>query len=174
MIPYGTLEGATVYHAALGNEAWSAADKSDAQRSAALLRGSRALDGRYGSLFPGQKSGGYAQARAWPRTGAYNHCAQEEIPTNIVPSEIEYAAYELALIELVEAGSTTPTLNLGRLTKSESVDGAASRSFFSPQEMMMLTPGSILDGFRPTLLTVSDLLGCYLRPANSRWVATVV
>lgn len=173
MTPYGTLPAALAYHTALGNAQWlDSVTYSDPLRTAAMLRGSRSLDGRYGRLFPGAKFGGYLQERAWPRVGAYDSCAQQNIPDGYIPPAIEQAAYELALIELVNPGATTPELNLGRITKSESVDGAASRSFFSPGEMNLR--GNVLDGFRPTLLTVSDLMSCYLKPAVGLWAATVV
>lgn len=176
MIPYGTVEDALEYHLALGNEAWLDDTKDDAQRLTALIRGARALDGRYGRMFPGEKTGGYTQVRAWPREGAFDYCAGEELPTSLIPLSIIHASFELALVELAQPGAATPTLSLGRLTKSESVDGAASRSFFSPDEMALKTgPGGVLDGYRPTLTSVSDLLSCYLKSDTwDRWSAVVV
>lgn len=169
---YGSLADALIYHTDSGNDLWSDPTKTDAERLSALVRGSRALDGRYGLLFTGAKTGGLAQVRAFPRTGAFDYCAQLEVDAGSVPVAITQAAYELALIELVAAGSLTPSVTAGRLTKSEAVVGAASRSFFSPEELGMT--GNPLNSFRPTIMAVEDLLSCYLKPARGFWAAVVV
>lgn len=169
---YGSLADALAYHAEVGNTQWADPAKTDPERLSALVRGSRALDGRYGVTFAGFKTGGLAQVRAFPRTGGFDYCAQLELDPNVVPLAIEQAAYELALVELASPGALTPTVGFGRVTKSEAVEGAASRSFFSPRELGM--EGSLLNGFRPTILAAEDLLVCYLRPARGLWAATVV
>nr|WP_081623594.1 DnaT-like ssDNA-binding protein [Hoeflea sp. 108] len=70
---YGTLAGATAYHADWDNSAWVATGVTDAKRNAALVRAAAALDGHYGGQFPGRKTGVRVQALAWPRTGARDH-----------------------------------------------------------------------------------------------------
>lgn len=168
---YGSLAGATAYHEAVGNTVWLDSGYDPVAWTAALTRGSRSLDGRYGKQFSGVKAGGYSQELQWPRIGAYDSCSMMDIPDDHIPLSIERAVYELALIEIQFPGTTSPTINLGRLTKSESVDGAASRSFFSPAEMAIM--GDVIDGFRPTITVVSDLLGCFLKNRNY-WSAVVV
>lgn len=169
MSHYGTLVGAADYHDAVGNTAWAASAYTDPQRTAALTRASRALDGRYGMQFAGVKSTS-DQRLAWPRNGGHDFCSDTPVPPGQVPLGVIEAAYELALIELQGPGALSPSLTTGRITKSEAVVGAASRSFFSPEELGL---NGGLDAFRPTLTVAEDLLGCYLNRGR-RWIATVV
>lgn len=167
---YGTLAGAAAYLAATaGASAWAAG--SDGDREAALVRAASALDGRYGTRFTGTKAT-WAQRLAWPRVAAYDVCAQQSIPDGATPPAVEEAAYALAVMELTTPGILTPIVSFGRLTKSEAVVGAASRSFFSPQELGLTEDAAQL--FRPTLLVVGDLIGCYLKDTTRLWAATVV
>jgi len=158
---YGTLEGAAAYHDARGNAAWSAAGVTDSQRTAALVRASAALDGIYGPRFPGHKAGGRTQALAWPRTGAFDRCAGEDIPDDEIPQAVVSAAYELALAELQAPGSSSPTITPGRLVKRQKVEGI-EREFFGPSEGVS---GSA-DAMRPVLMAVEDALRCILVPAS--------
>lgn len=169
MSHYGSLAGALAYHQSLGNEVWASLTYTDAQRTGALTRASRALDGRYGSMFAGVK-GSSTQREAWPRIGGFDYCAQVPVPDGTVPDGVVEAAYELALVELQRPGSLSPSVVGGRLTKSEAVVGAASRSFFSPEELGM--KGGF-DAFRPTLTSAEDLLSCYLLRQRP-WTARVV
>ena len=171
MTHYGTLEEAALYHASVGNAAW-ATTGTDSARTAALVRASRALDGRYSTRFAGVRAA-VGQRLAWPRLDGYDVCAQQDIAPGVIPQGVVEAAYEMALVELQRPNSLSPTLSLGRLTKSESVSGAASRSFFSPEELGISDPNSPLQAFRPTLMIVEDLLACYIL-STRRWVATVV
>lgn len=152
---YGTLEGALAYHQARGNVAWTDASKTDEQRSAALVRASSALDGMYGARFEGHKSGGRSQELAWPRTGARDHCADEDIPSDEIPQGIINAAYELALVELQSPGTSSPSVTPGRVTKREKVD-SIEREFFGPES------GPDADSMRPVLSAVEDALRCLL------------
>lgn len=154
---YGTLAAATLYHDARGNAAWSASGVTDAQRTAALVRASGALDGQYGSQFPGYKTGGRAQTLAWPRTGARDACADEDIPDDEIPVQVENAAYEIALAELQRPGSSSPTITPGRVVKRQKVD-TIEREFFSASEGSPMSP----DAMRPVLMAVEDALRCIL------------
>lgn len=158
---YGNLPGALAYHEARGNAAWSATGVTDPQRTAALVRASSALDGIYGSRFAGHKTGARAQALAWPRTGAFDHCAGEDIPSHEVPQEVVNAAYELALAELQAPGSSSPTVTPGRLVRRQKVD-TIEREFFGPGDG---APGSA-DAMRPVLMAVEDALRCVLSPSG--------
>lgn len=154
---YGDLPGAAAYHDARGNAAWSAAGVTDPQRAAALVRASSALDGIYGNRLAGRKTGGRTQVLAWPRIGAHDYCADEDIPSDEIPLEVVNAAYELALAELQAPGSSSPTVTPGRLVKRQKVD-TIEREFFGPGDGVSGTP----DDMRPVLTAVEDALRCVL------------
>lgn len=122
MAHYGDLPGALSYHTSNGNAAWLAAGITDGQRTVALVRGSAALDALYGPRFPGMRTEGRSQSLAWPRIGKDGEPIKDneggEVPSDEVPAEVEKAAYELALRELEESGSTTPDLDRGGEIKS--------------------------------------------------------
>lgn len=163
MVHYGTLPGALAYHeVSAGGSAWSAADVTDEQRTAALVRASRALDGQYGSRYPGTPSQGRSQPFAWPRKGAIDHCANEELPADVVPVEIERAAYALALVELLTPGASSPSFTPGAVNKREHVD-VIERERFGPSDGVALT----LDMQRAQLAEVEDLLRCLLVPKSA-------
>src|SRR5690606_22776375 len=111
---YGDISDASAYHVARGNTAW--ATYTSAQQLAALIRGSDYVDqryreklksGRWVSMFSGAKTGGRNQAREWPRTGATDY-EGNEIADDVVPVEVEHAAYEAALREAAAPGSLSP------------------------------------------------------------------
>lgn len=154
---YGTIQGAQDYHQARGNAAWLDDEKTEAQRTAALVRASSALDGMYGERFGGRKAGGRTQILAWPRVGAHDHCADEDIPDDEIPLAVTSAAYELALVELQRPGASSPTVTPGRLVKRQKVD-TIEREFFGPADGV---PGSP-DAMRPVLATVEDALRCLM------------
>jgi hypothetical protein len=172
---YGTLAAASAYHVLMGNAAWASLTYSDAQRESAMRRGARALDGRYAGQLSGTKLAA-GQALQFPRVDLFDNCSQSAVPDGVTPDAIVNASYELALLELVAPNSLSPTVaSLGRLTQSEAVSGAVSRSFFSPKDLaFLLGPGSPLNAFRPNVLVVEDFMWCYLNHAGRRWVASVV
>ena len=105
---YGTLAAADAYHSERGNATWEEAPEAD--RTAALVRGSDYVDNRYVyerngcwvSMFPGEPALGRLQQRAWPRIDVPDVDASE------VPIEVERATYEAALRELAAPGSLMP------------------------------------------------------------------
>jgi len=124
---YGTLEGADSYHAERGNAAWAAG--SEEARTAALVRATDYIDGRYRvllptgrwvSMFPGVRTLGRGQPNEWPRTGAVDY-AGSSIAADEVPGEVERAAYEAALRELQEPGSLSPDFIPASLVTREKV-----------------------------------------------------
>lgn len=165
MTHYGTLSGALAYHAARGNTAWSSVAVTDEQRTIALTRAAATLDGQYGPRFLGRRTGGRAQALAWPRVGVPDVDAGEDVDPEAVPPEVEAAAYEIALAELASRGSTAPQITPGRLTKSEVVD-VIEREFFGPSDGVAVT----VDSLRPVLLAAEDRLRHLMRAAGSRMV----
>lgn len=158
---YGTIEAAGAYHATTaGGAAWLAG--TEPAREAALIRASRALDGMYGKRYPGTPTAGRAQPLGWPRIGAYDHCTQEELPSDEVPVEVEEAAYALALVELQNPGASTPTFAPGAVNKREKVD-TIERERFGPADGVMLT----LENQRAKLAEVEDLLRCILTDSGA-------
>lgn len=161
MAHYGTLSGALAYHAvSAGGAAWTAAGVTDEQRTAALVRASRSLDGQYGPRFPGHPAAGRAQALAWPRAGAFDFCQvpPEALPEDAVPVEVENAAYALALVELSTPGASSPSFTPGRINKREKVEGI-ERERFSPNDGVLQS----LSAQRAQLAEVEDSLRCLLR-----------
>lgn len=119
---YGTIQGADNYALAIGNTAWGLL--APAEKNAALVRGSlyvdsfakRWIDDKCWLQFIGEKTGGWAQDREWPRFGILG------LPDNVIPKNIEYAAYEAALREAANPGSLNPDIDRTQLVKREKVD----------------------------------------------------
>lgn len=112
---YGTLTDALAYHAARGNSAWAASGVTDQQRSVALLLGSEFVD-TY--TYPGAKTDGRTQERAWPRTNVW--VDGEQLSDTEVPREVEYATYEAALLSLTGT-SLQPNQDRGGAIKKKRV-----------------------------------------------------
>lgn len=144
-----SVADADAYHLARGNTAWTSVSSSpDQGKSAALIRGTAAIDAKYRARFPGAKVGGRDQGIQWPRTGAYD-ADGNEIASDEIPQEYKDAIAEAALRELVEPGSMMPDLERGgdiRSLKAGSVaieyGGAAPAT----------TTFSIIDGILAPLL----------------------
>lgn len=89
------------------------------QKSAARQRGSLVID-RYEPRFSGRRTGGFAQERAWPRTGATTYYG-EAIPADTVPVAIVNASYEAAFLELTNPGSLSPVVTGSSTVKRKKV-----------------------------------------------------
>ncbi|AZR23488.1 DnaT-like ssDNA-binding protein [Xanthomonas vasicola] len=158
---YGTLAGADDYHLARGNTAW--ATGSEAARTAALVRGTDYIDGRYQvvlasgrwqSLFPGVRAAGRGQPNEWPRTGATDNAGAFIGPEEI-PGEVERATYEAALRELARPGSLSPDFV---------ASAQAIRKKVGPIEVAYSEKGA--DGGvpnRPVVTAIDEILGPLLR-----------
>jgi len=158
---YGTLERADAYHQERGNTAWAAGE--EVARKAAMLRGTAYIDGRYRvllpsgrwvSLFPGVRTAGRDQPDEWPRTGATDS-EGSRIPADEVPIEVEHAAYEAGLRELVRPGSLSPDYVASSL---------AIRKKVGPIEIAYSDKAA--DGgvpIRPVITVVDELLASLLR-----------
>lgn len=96
MAGYGTNDGFTAYATEAGYVFPDGT--TEAQKDAARQRGSLAVD-RYEPKFSGRRTDGYAQERAFPRTGAATYYG-EAIPSTEVPAAIINASYEAAFLEL--------------------------------------------------------------------------
>lgn len=155
---YGSVAGATTYHADRGNAAWAAA-ASDALRTAALVRASFALDAAYGARFSGSRPGG--QILAWPRDNA---TYADGTAISGTPTAVEYAAYELALRELASPGSMSPDVVTGKIKKRAKVgdievEYAVGQGTAAEQRPISLVVEGLLadllgSGFAPAILVV--------------------
>jgi len=126
MAGYGTDSALKAY--------WDAAGytyAADAPFAALRQRGSAYIDGTYGMRFPGQPTGGLAQEREWPRTGATAYGAALE--SDLIPTRVEQASYEAAYIELKKPGSLSVSFDPARKVKRQKVEGI-EREFFEPAD----------------------------------------
>ncbi|ULJ73600.1 DnaT-like ssDNA-binding protein [Rhizobium gallicum] len=117
MAGYGDNAGFTAYATAAGYV--FPVGTTEAQKDAARQRGSLVID-RYEVRFSGERTGGFAQERAWPRTGASTYYG-EAIPPDAVPVAIENASYEAAFLELTNPGSLSPVVTGSSTVKREKV-----------------------------------------------------
>lgn len=151
MSAYGTDAAFQTYAAARGNTTVAAA--TEANRDAARLRASEFIDGRYGSAFPGYRSGGRDQVRQWPRSFATDSEGWT-IQGDQVPEEVERATYEAAIRELATPGGLTPDVTLSTRVKSTTEKvGPLSESV----EYMSGTGG--VSDLMPVLTILDDILG---------------
>lgn len=116
-------------------------------------RGSNYIDGTYGARFSGTPTAGFAQERAWPRTGAYAY--GQPIGDTVIPDAVVKASYVAALADAKAPGSLSVTFTPGTnkvLTKVDSIEwdvvGDAS------------APGAMI----PVLTAVEGLLSPFLAP----------
>ena len=142
---YGTVTAADSYHLARGNSAWTGAD---AVKEIALLRASEYLDARYESMFSGWPVNRRDQVRNWPRSNAFD-IYDDAIPDDEIPVEVEYATYELALVELVTPGKLTPTVVQADRKKAVAVSGAVSVTYADALG---------IEAYRPVITAVDGIL----------------
>ncbi|MDX0408378.1 hypothetical protein CN059_26335 [Sinorhizobium medicae] len=117
MAGYGTNDGFTAYATEAGYVFPDGT--TEAQKDAARQRGSLAVD-RYEPKFSGRRTDGYAQERAFPRTGAATYYG-EAIPSTEVPAAIINASYEAAFLELTNPGSLSPVVTGSQTVKREKI-----------------------------------------------------
>lgn len=126
--------------------------------TAARQRGSMFVD-RYEFKFPGSRTGGFAQERAWPRTGAETYYG-EAIPSDAIPVAIENASYEAAFLELTTPGSLSPVVTGSATVKREKVGSLeveyASSSSTSVEDIVALAT--------PVVTSIEGLLWMFFRP----------
>ncbi|MER8925790.1 DnaT-like ssDNA-binding protein [Mesorhizobium sp. M0859] len=121
MAGYGDDAGFTAYAAAAGYTVPAGTI------AAARQRGSAYIDGTYGMRFPGQPTGGLAQERAWPRTGATVYGST--LASDLIPQRVIDASYEAAYLELVKPGSLSISFDPSKKVKRQKVEGI-EREFF--------------------------------------------
>lgn len=118
-------------------------------------RGSAYIDGTYGDRFPGSPTGGYAQERAWPRTGATTY-AGSEIPSDTVPAAVINASYAAAWVEAQSPGTLAVIATGSAVIKREKVA--------SLETEYAIPDGSAggLEAVTPTFAEVEGLLRPFL------------
>lgn len=156
MTGYGTNEGFTAYAAAAGYVI--PVGTTDDQKVAARQRGALVID-RYEPKFTGRRTGGFAQERAWPRTGASTYYG-EAIPSTEVPVAIINASYEAAFLELTNPGSLSPVVTGTSTVKREKigqleVEYSTSSSTDIDDLVALATP---------VVTSIEALLGQFLTP----------
>lgn len=144
-----------------GFNAWLAANGHalTGSLSAAVLRerGSAYIDGQYGIRFSGVPTSGFAQERAWPRTGA---CAYgQAIADDVVPVAVINASYAAAWQEASEPGSLSAVGSAASAVKREKVEGAVE------VEYQAASGSWSAESLSPVLTVVEGLLAPFLRPA---------
>lgn len=140
---YGTEAGLAAYAASIGATVPAGAVLP------ALVRASNYIDGRYGNRFVGGRTGGYAQAQAWPRTGAVTRDGFA-IPSGVVPDVIGNATYEAALRELASPNSLSPDYVASQLVTREKV-GDIEVAYAS-------TTSLGVDAVRPVVTVIDEML----------------
>lgn len=159
---YGTSVGADAYHSLRGNAAWAAA--SSPNRDSARLRASVSLDGMYQFRWPGVPTGGAEQERAWPRSEAEDYWGNP-IADNVIPLQVEQAAYELALYELQTPGASTPVV----IPSQQKVLTGVGSLRWTP----LKSDASVMDS-SPVLLLVEHILSSLVRRKGFYPTAAVV
>lgn len=90
-------------------------------------RGSSYIDGLYGPKFSGQPTGGLAQERAWPRTGA--EAFGQSIPTDTIPNAVIQASYAAAYQEAIRPGSLSVAVTAAGTLKRKKI-GPLEKEYF--------------------------------------------
>lgn len=156
MAGYGDKDAAQAYWTAAGYVVPDGT--TDAQITAALQRGSLVID-RYEQKFPGRRTGGFAQERAWPRTGASTYYG-EAIPEADIPAAIINASYEAAFLELTNPGSLSPVVTGSATVKREKV-GQLEVEYSVGSTVSV---EDIVANATPVVTSIDGLLWTFFRP----------
>lgn len=160
---YGTTIEADAYFEDRGVTSWL--ERSEDEKSGALIRASAYIDGRYRARFPGRKAGGRTQEREWPRTGATD-ASGDAIADNEVPAEIVRSTFEAAFRDIAAPGSLLPDFHAGQVVASKRVKAGPVET-----ETKFGTAGSSAAA-RPVFGVIEDLLAGLLVSEPSRTVTT--
>lgn len=120
-------------------------------------RGAGYIDGVYGARFSGIPTGGFAQERAWPRTGAYAY--GQPIGDSIIPDAVIKASYAAAWQEASSPGSLFAVGSAATAIKREKVgvievEYQANNGAWAVESLsLMLTA---VDGLLAPFLTPAD------------------
>jgi hypothetical protein len=122
-------------------------------------RGSAYIDALYGARFSGTPAGGFAQERAWPRTGA--HAYGQAIGDTVVPDAVIKASYAAAWQEASAPGSLSVVGSAATAVKREKVEGAVEVEYQANSGAWTAA------GLSPILTAVEGLLAPFLRSADA-------
>jgi hypothetical protein len=154
---YASINTADTYHSDRGNVAWAAAT---GDKSAALIRATQYIEGKYRGRWPGVRlrfpsfiAASEVQALSWPRYGALDFEGFPILP-NQIHAALVNATCEAALREVVSVGSLTPDLTSSNI-KTERA-GDTENEYF---------PGY---GLPPHVTVIDGILAPILRPAPPR------
>ena len=159
MAGYGSDQGLTDWLSANGHTMASGGPTSAVLRQ----RASDYLDGLYGPRFTGAPTGGVAQERAWPRTGATAY--GQSIPDDLIPDAVVSASYAAAWHESNSPGALSVTTTPGAQVTRIKVD-VIERELFEGGK----------DGaanVTPVLSTVEGLLAPFLKQGREPMVLVV-
>lgn len=153
MAGYGSDQGLTDWLTANGLTLPETAPTSAVLRE----RGAAYIDGLYGSQFSdrrfsGVPTGGFAQERAWPRTGASAYGVS--IDEDVIPVAVEQASYSAAWYEGNNPGKLAVAATQGGQVKRIKVD-VIEKEFFD-------RGGDAASSATPVLSTVEGLLAPFL------------
>ncbi len=115
-------------------------------------RGSAYIDGLHGLRFSGVPTGGFAQERAWPRTGAEAYGVA--IDPAVVPVAVIQASYTAAYQEAVKPGSLSVVVSGGKQVKRVKA-GSVEVEYASAD-------GGVVANSTPLLSAVEGLLAPFL------------
>jgi len=151
MAIYGSVSAADTYFSDRGVTTWTG---TDAVKGEALLRGSIYIDNMFRTQFPGWPADDRNQEREWPRDDAFDIYGNY-IENDEVPREVEWATYEAALRELVDAGSLQPDYDPASQNKREKVDviEVEKAAPYGPQSVIPIV--NIIRGILAPVLTGS-------------------
>lgn len=144
---------ADTYHGDRGNSTWTG---TDAVKEAAIRRASFFMTNSY--RWKGYPINGRDQAMAWPRSYVTDGEGYP-VASNAVPAEVQQACAEIALRELVSAGSMTPDYTPSERVKREQVGPLSVEYDLSRPDA---------EAVRPVLLIVRDLIGGLLATTGNR------
>ena len=150
---YGSVAGFINYHESRGVDV-SLLDT--AMIEPALTRASAILDSLYESRFHGTRLLGMQQEYSWPRKGRF--VQNLLIAENEIPLVVEWATYELALMEMREPGSLIRLREVGERVKRVTI-GPITEEYAIQQGSAGSPIGSvifIIEGMMSPLLKRSD------------------
>lgn len=127
----------------------------------AVLRqiGSDYVDAAYEPrLSCSKRTGGYAQERAWPRSG--HTVSGDAFPDDLIPQAWINASYRAAYLQATQSGWASDGTDPNRLTKREKVD-VIEREFFAAGEGAV--QGNAAPGFNVDPL-IDGMVAMFLCP----------
>lgn len=153
MAGYGDEAGLTAWLSANGHTL-----PTGSPDAAVLLeRGSVYIDGTYAGRFPGTPTGGAAQEREWPRTGATDRYGNA-LASDTVPQRVINAAYQAAYLEAGSPGMLATTYTPGTQKVLTEVKGIKWQVVGNASGDKAMVPiSTAIEGILFPLLTPEDM-----------------